>query len=76
VHAGVKRIEQGEKLILRRITAVGLFALASYLLQNSVLMLAMRIRPRLSWWSIALAVIVVLIQPLLWQGQQRGRVAL
>jgi Co/Zn/Cd efflux system component len=69
-HLSVKMIEQGERLILR-ITAVGLFALVSYLVKSSVLMLAMGIRPGLSWWSIGFAVTIALIQPLLWQGKRR-----
>jgi divalent metal cation (Fe/Co/Zn/Cd) transporter len=70
VAISVNLSEQRERLILR-ITAIGLFAIASYLVKNSILMLVIGVRSGLSWWSITLAVAAVLIQPLLKQGRQR-----
>jgi len=53
------------------VTALGLFALACYIVADSAWTLLMRTHPESSWWGIALALAAAIIMPLLWQGKLR-----
>ena len=51
------------------VAAYGLFALAFYIVADSVWTFVTRSRPESSSWGIALAIAAVIIMPLLWQGK-------
>ncbi len=51
------------------VTALGLFALACYIVADSAWTFLTRTHPEPSWWGIGLAVAAALIMPLLWQGK-------
>lgn len=53
------------------ITACSLFALALYILGDSLFALITQTRPEASWWGLGLAVAAALIMPLLWQTKLR-----
>ncbi len=51
------------------VTAIALFALALYIIVDSVLSLLSRSHAQASWWGIGLAIAAALIMPLLWRGK-------
>ncbi len=51
------------------VTAIGLFALACYIIADSAWTILTRTHPESSWWGIGLAVAAAIIMPLLWQGK-------
>ena len=53
------------------ITAIGLFALAVYIVGDSAFAFLTRSRPEASWWGIGLAIAATIIMPLLWRGKLR-----
>ena len=53
------------------ITAIGLFALAVYIVGDSAFAFLTRSRPEASWWGIGLAISATIVMPLLWQGKLR-----
>lgn len=53
------------------VTALSLFALAVYVVGDSVFSLVTRTKPEASWWGVGLAVTAAIIMPLLWQGKLR-----
>ncbi|GLV60479.1 putative conserved integral membrane protein [Dictyobacter sp. S3.2.2.5] len=53
------------------VTALGLFALAAYIVVDSVWTLLAQIHPEASWWGLGLALAAAIIMPLLWQGKLR-----
>lgn len=53
------------------ITAMGLLALAIYIIGESAYAFIGRTRPEGSWWGVALACAAAVIMPLLWQGKLR-----
>lgn len=64
------RIEQAEQRA-SYVTAVGLFALAVYIIGDSVLTFVTRTQPEASWWGVGLAVAAAIIMPVLWQRKLR-----
>ena len=64
------RIEQAEQRA-SYVTAVGLFALAVYIIGDSVLTFVTRTQPEASWWGVGLAVAAAIIMPVLWQSKLR-----
>jgi divalent metal cation (Fe/Co/Zn/Cd) transporter len=66
----VERIEQAERRA-SWVTAISLFALAAYIVGDSILTFLTRTRPESSWWGVGLAVAAAIIMPLLWQGKLR-----
>jgi len=53
------------------VTAIGLFALALYIVGDSALALLTQSRSQPSWWGISLAIAAAIVMPLLWQGKLR-----
>ena len=53
------------------VTAISLFALAVYIIGDSVLTFATSTRPESSWWGVGLAVAAAIFMPLLWQSKLR-----
>jgi len=53
------------------VTALGLFALALYILIESAFALLTRSHPISSWWGVSLAAAAAVIMPVLWQGKLR-----
>ena len=53
------------------ITALSLFALAVYIVGDSLFAFLTRSRPEASWWGIGLAIAAIIVMPLLWQGKLR-----
>ena len=53
------------------VTALGLFALALYIVGDSALTFLTGTRPEASWWGLGLAIAAAIIMPLLWQGKLR-----
>ena len=53
------------------IAAIGLFALACYIVVDSAWSLLTRTHAESSWWGLGLAVAAAIIMPLLWQGKLR-----
>src|SRR5579875_2306730 len=53
------------------IAALGLFALALYIIAESTWTFWMRSYPLTSWWGIGLALAAAVIMPVLWQGKLR-----
>src|SRR5438132_11732081 len=53
------------------ITAIGLFALAVYIVCDSAFAFLTRSRPAASWWGICLAIAAIIVMPRLWQGKLR-----
>lgn len=53
------------------VTALSLFALAVYILGDSIFTFATRTYPEASWWGLGLAVAAAIIMPVLWQGKLR-----
>lgn len=51
------------------VTAIALFALALYIIVDSVLSLLTRSHAQASWWGLGLAIAAALIMPLLWRGK-------
>jgi divalent metal cation (Fe/Co/Zn/Cd) transporter len=66
----VEVVEQAERRA-SWITAVGLFALAAYIVADSAFSLITQTKPEASWWGVGLAIAAALIMPLLWQGKLR-----
>jgi divalent metal cation (Fe/Co/Zn/Cd) transporter len=70
-HGGApERVERAEQRA-SWITAIGLFALACYIVADSAWTLFMRTHPDSSWWGVGLAIAAAIIMPLLWQGKLR-----
>jgi divalent metal cation (Fe/Co/Zn/Cd) transporter len=65
----VERIESAERRA-SWVTAISLFALAAYIVGDSILTFLTRTRPESSWWGVGLAVAAAIIMPLLWQGKR------
>ena len=63
-------VEQAERRAAW-ITAIGLFALAVYIVGDSAFAFLTRSRPEASWWGIGLAIAATIIMPLLWRGKLR-----
>jgi len=53
------------------ITALSLFALAIYIIGDSVFSILTQSRPQASWWGIGLALAAAIFMPLLWQVKLR-----
>src|SRR6266702_980119 len=53
------------------VTAIGLFALAAYVVVESGFTLLTQTKPEASWWGVGLAVAAAILMPLLWQGKLR-----
>src|SRR5438067_639173 len=53
------------------ITAIGLFALAAYIVADSAFSFITQTKPEASWWGVGLAIAALIIMPLLWQGKLR-----
>jgi divalent metal cation (Fe/Co/Zn/Cd) transporter len=66
----IERIEQAERRAAW-VTAISLFALAVYILINSLFGILTRTRPEASWWGVGLAIAAAIIMPLLWQSKLR-----
>ena len=66
----VERVERAERRA-SWVTALGLFALALYIVGDSALTFLTRTRPEASWWGVGLAISAAIIMPLLWQGKLR-----
>jgi divalent metal cation (Fe/Co/Zn/Cd) transporter len=66
----VERIEQAERRA-SWVTAISLFALATYIVGDSAWSFFTQTRPESSWWGVGLAVAAAIIMPLLWQGKLR-----
>jgi divalent metal cation (Fe/Co/Zn/Cd) transporter len=66
----LERIEQAERRA-SWVTAISLFALAIYIISDSILTLLAGTRPQASWWGVGLAVAAAIVMPLLWQGKLR-----
>src|SRR5436305_10266307 len=64
----VERVEQAERRAAW-VTAIGLLALACYIVGDSAFTFAARTQPESSWWGVSLALAAVIIMPLLWQGK-------
>jgi len=65
-----ERVERAERRA-SWITAVGLFALACYIVADSAWSLLTRTHAESSWWGLGLAVAAAIIMPLLWQSKLR-----
>lgn len=65
-----ERIEVAERRA-SWVTAISLFALAVYIVGDSVFAFVTRTQPEASWWGVSLAIAAALIMPLLWQGKLR-----
>lgn len=66
----VERIEQAERRA-SWVTAISLFVLAVYIIDDSVWSFFTQTRPESSWWGVSLAITAAIIMPLLWQGKLR-----
>lgn len=66
----LEHVEQAERRATW-VTAFGLFALALYLVGDSILTFLTRTRPTVSWLGLGLALAAALIMPLLWQSKLR-----
>jgi divalent metal cation (Fe/Co/Zn/Cd) transporter len=66
----VEVVEQAERRA-SWVTAIGLFALAAYIVAESAFSLLTRTKPEASWWGVGLAIAAAVIMPLLWQGKLR-----
>lgn len=66
----IETVEQAERRAAW-VTAIGLFALALYIVGDSVLALLTQSRSQPSWWGIGLAIAAAIVMPLLWQGKLR-----
>ncbi len=65
-----ERVEHAERRA-SWVTALGLFALAGYIVADSAWTLLARTHPESSWWGVGLAVAAAVFMPLLWQGKLR-----
>jgi divalent metal cation (Fe/Co/Zn/Cd) transporter len=65
-----ERVERAERRA-SWVTAIGLFALAGYIVADSTWTFLSRTHPESSWWGVGLAVAAAIIMPLLWQGKLR-----
>jgi divalent metal cation (Fe/Co/Zn/Cd) transporter len=66
----VEVVEQAERRA-SWVTAIGLFALAAYIVADSAFSLITQSKPEASWWGVGLAIAAAIIMPLLWQGKLR-----
>jgi divalent metal cation (Fe/Co/Zn/Cd) transporter len=66
----LERVEQAERRAAF-VTALSLFALALYMVGDSVLTFLSRTRPESSWWGVGLAIAAAVIMPLLFIGKLR-----
>ncbi len=66
----VERVEQAERRAAW-VTAISLFALAIYIVGDSVFTFFTRTKPEASWWGVGLAIAAAILMPLLWQGKLR-----
>lgn len=64
----VERVERAERWA-SWVTAISLFALACYIVGDSVFTFVTKTQPEASWWGVSLALAAVVIMPLLWQGK-------
>ncbi len=53
------------------VVAFALFALAIYIVGDSVFSFFTKSRPESSWWGVGLAIAAAIIMPVLWQGKLR-----
>lgn len=65
-----ERVERAERRA-SWITAIGLFALACYIVADSSWTFLVQSHPASSWWGVGLAIAAAIIMPLLWQGKLR-----
>lgn len=65
-----ERVERAERRA-SWVTALGLFALACYIVADSGWTFLTQTHPESSWWGVGLAVAAAIIMPLLWQGKLR-----
>jgi divalent metal cation (Fe/Co/Zn/Cd) transporter len=65
-----ERVERAEQRA-SWVTAIGLFALACYIVADSGWTLFARTHPGSSVWGVSLAIAAAIIMPLLWQGKLR-----
>jgi divalent metal cation (Fe/Co/Zn/Cd) transporter len=65
-----RRVEWAERRAAW-ITAIGLFALAAYIVGDTAFALLTRTKPEASWWGVGLAIVAAIFMPLLWQGKLR-----
>lgn len=70
-----ERIERAERRAAW-VTALGLFALAGYIVADSAWSFFTQTHPVSSWWGVGLAIAAAIVMPLLWQGKLRvaGRI--
>ncbi|WP_207229226.1 cation transporter [Ktedonosporobacter rubrisoli] len=66
----VERVEYAERRAAW-VTALSLFALALYIVGDSILSVLSRTRPASSWWGVGLAIAAAVIMPLLFIGKRR-----
>jgi divalent metal cation (Fe/Co/Zn/Cd) transporter len=66
----IEHIEQAENRA-SWVTALSLFALALYIVADSIISFLMQTRTEASWWGVGLALAAALIMPILWQGKLR-----
>ncbi len=53
------------------VVSISLFALAAYIVIDSILTFVLQSWPESSWWGIGLAIAAAIVMPLLWQGKLR-----
>jgi divalent metal cation (Fe/Co/Zn/Cd) transporter len=51
------------------VTAIGLFALAAYIVAESAFSFITSTKPEATWWGVGLALAAAVMMPLLWQGK-------
>src|SRR5438105_3336247 len=66
----VAAVEQAERRA-SWVTAIGLFALAVYIIAESAFSFITQTKPEASWWGVGLAIAAAIIMPLLWKGKLR-----
>jgi divalent metal cation (Fe/Co/Zn/Cd) transporter len=66
----MEQVEQAERRAAW-ITAIGLLALAAYIVIDSIVTFITQTHPEASLWGLGLAIAAAIIMPLLWQGKLR-----
>ena len=66
----IEAVEQAERRA-SWVTAIGLLALAVYIVVDSAFSFITQTKPEASWWGVGLAIAAASIMPLLWQGKLR-----
>jgi divalent metal cation (Fe/Co/Zn/Cd) transporter len=66
--SSIEAVEQAERRA-SWLTAIGLFALAVYIVADSAVTLITRSHPQASWWGIGLAIAAAIVMPLLWRSK-------